>query len=401
LEENGQVNALAQSQTQVNLLRQQKEFDEHSTAVRESTKRMVEAQELLFQEALRATECMRARMPSPNGKGTSLVDAHSVLNKLMEAQTELLEEKKRTLELTRELAAERAQNKRARTEKGSQDKFQHLNPEASSGLQISPTALRLSKKFTPASSIISINQSATIQVAPNSTISTHVNAPTQAHSSSTISNAMGNSRGAPSNSTISNAMSNSSGAPSHSTKSTPVDTSMHVLQFKRPATAVQRHQRTELQVDLSVGHWKQALQSRGLYLPENPPGRDGHESSIRRLRGAMKNHTDAWRHKRPQDNIHWDKHQEYEKMQNVYRIPSMYADPNTWLEGHRATNRLLSTSPLRVSVVVLRPIGERHAWIRARFLKTMAPRVKPSIGQQGSHLTPAVNLDANATQPGG
>ena len=88
---------------------------------------------------------------------------------------------------------------------------------------------------------------------------------------------------------------------------------------------VQRHLRTELQVDLSVGHWKQALQSRGLYLPENPPGRDGHESSIRRLRGAMKNHTDAWRHKRPQDNIHWDKHQEYEKMQNVYRIPSMYA----------------------------------------------------------------------------
>ena len=121
---------------------------------------------------------------------------------------------------------------------------------------------------------------------------------------------------------------------------------MHVLHFKRPATAayppptilmVQMHQRTELQVDLSVGHWKQALQSRGLYLPENPPGRDGHESNIRRLRGAMKNHTDVWRHRRPQDNIHWDKHHEFETMQNIYRIPSMYADPNTWLEGHRAT----------------------------------------------------------------
>jgi hypothetical protein len=102
---------------------------------------------------------------------------------------------------------------------------------------------------------ISISKSAPIQVPPNSTISTHVSAPTQAQSSSTISNSMGNS----------------SGAPPNSNKSTHVDTSMHVLQFKRPATAayphtilmVQRHLRTELQVDLSVGHWKQARRAAG------------------------------------------------------------------------------------------------------------------------------------------
>ncbi len=230
-----------------------------------------------------------------------MVDTHTLLNKLMKASTELLEEKKRTLELTRELAAERAQNKRARMDRGALDKFQHIDPEASS---ISPTALRPSKKFTPANSIMSINQSAPIQVLPNLIISTHVSAPILAQPNSTISNSMGNS----------------SGAPPNSNKSTHVDTSMHVLHFKRPTTAayphtilvVQRHQRTEQQVDLSVGHWKQALQSRGLYVPENPPGRDGHESSIRRLRGAMKNHTDVWRHRRPQDNIHWDKHHEFE-----------------------------------------------------------------------------------------
>jgi hypothetical protein len=133
LEENGLVNALAQSQTHVNLLRQQKEFDEHSTAMRESTKRMVAAQELLIQEALKATECMRARMPSPSDREAPLVDTHSLLNKLMKASSELLEEKKRTLELTRELAAEKAQNKRARTDRGALDKFQHLDPQASSG----------------------------------------------------------------------------------------------------------------------------------------------------------------------------------------------------------------------------------------------------------------------------
>ena len=118
---------------------------------------------------------------------------------------------------------------------------------------------------------------------------------------------------------------------------------MHTLHFGRPPTsaypisiiATQRFNRTEQQVDLSVGHWKQALQKQALYIPELPPRRDSHESNIKRLRAAMKNHTRGWsRWARKDEGIHHDKHSMYEQMQNIYRIPSIYQEPIVWLQNH-------------------------------------------------------------------
>jgi hypothetical protein len=55
---------------------------------------------------------------------------------------------------------------------------------------------------------------------------------------------------------------------------------------------VQRHNRTEQQVDLSVGHWKQELQKQKQYVPElTTQNEGGHESNIKQLRSAMKHHT--------------------------------------------------------------------------------------------------------------
>ena len=59
-----------------------------------------------------------------------------------------------------------------------------------------------------------------------------------------------------------------------STSSTRTDAAMHTLQFGRPPTAAyptsiiatQRFNRTEQQVDLSVGHWKLALQKQRLRM---------------------------------------------------------------------------------------------------------------------------------------
>jgi hypothetical protein len=120
---------------------------------------------------------------------------------------------------------------------------------------------------------------------------------------------------------------------------------MHTLQFGRPPTMAypnsiiftQRFNRTEQQVDLSVGHWKQTLQRQKLHVPELPPRRDSHESNIKRLRAAMKNHTAAWtKWSRKDEGIHHDRHQMYEHMQNIYRIPSVYQEPNEWLKNHLA-----------------------------------------------------------------
>jgi hypothetical protein len=54
LESNDHVNIMAQSQTHFNYQRQQKEIEEQSTIIRESTARVVAAQEELIREALRA-----------------------------------------------------------------------------------------------------------------------------------------------------------------------------------------------------------------------------------------------------------------------------------------------------------------------------------------------------------
>jgi hypothetical protein len=137
-----------------------------------------------------------------------------------------------------------------------------------------------------------------------------------------------------------------------STSSTRKEAAMHTLQFGRPPTAAyptsiiatQRFNRTEQQVDLSVGHWKQAPQKQGLYVPELPPRRDSHESNIKRLRAAMKNHTHAWtKWSRRDEGIHHDRHVMYEHMQNIYRIPSVYQDPNVWLENHLAARIIVNT----------------------------------------------------------
>jgi hypothetical protein len=139
----------------------------------------------------------------------------------------MLEEKKRSLELYRELAAEKQQNKRVRMGVVELD-MTTVNLGSSSTLQ-SASSLPLSRKFTQV-------QTTQVQIQPTSTSSTRKEA------------------------------------------------AMHTLQFGRPPTAAyptsiiatQRFNRTEQQVDLSVGHWKQALQKQGLYVPEYPPRRDSH-----------------------------------------------------------------------------------------------------------------------------
>jgi hypothetical protein len=222
---------------------------------------------------------------------------------------ELLEEKKRRLELYRELAAEKQQNKRVRTgvseldkagvNRGSSSTLLTLlqnQPIRSEGEQASSVStLPLSRKFTQVQ--FTQVQTTQPQIQPNSTSSTRKEA------------------------------------------------AMHTLQFGRPPTAAyptsiiatQRFNRTEQQVDLSVGHWKQALQKQGLYVPELPPRRDSRESNIKRLRAAMKNHTHAWtKWSRRDEGIHHDRHVMYEHMQNIYRIPSVYQDPNS---GSRITSR--------------------------------------------------------------
>ena len=76
---------------------------------------MVAAQEELIREALRAKDSLRAQMASPSGKEEGVSDVHQLLVKLEKVSAELLQEKKRSLELYRELAAEKQQNKRVRT----------------------------------------------------------------------------------------------------------------------------------------------------------------------------------------------------------------------------------------------------------------------------------------------
>jgi hypothetical protein len=227
LEGNDQVNIMAQSQTRFSYQRQQKEIEEQSTIIRESTARVLAAQEELIREALKAKDSLRAQMSSPNGKEEDGSEVHQLLVKLEKVSAELLEEKKHSLELCRELAAEKQQNKQVRTGMIELDKT-GVNLGSSSTLQTqlriqstrsegeqasSISTLPLSRKFTQV-------QTAQGQIQPTSTSSTQTYA------------------------------------------------AMHTLQFGRPPTAVyptsiiatQRFNRTEQQVDLSVRHWKQALQ---------------------------------------------------------------------------------------------------------------------------------------------
>ena len=114
---------------------------------------------------------------------------------------------------------------------------------------------------------------------------------------------------------------------------------MHTLQFGRqstnsyPPSILLVHttfNRPEQQVDLSIGQWKQELQKLKQYVPELTPLKEsGHEYKIKQLRSAMKNHSNAW-HKweRKDDGIHFDRHEQFQHMQNVYLIPPMYQEPN-------------------------------------------------------------------------
>ncbi len=139
LESNDHVNIVAQSQTHFNYQRQQKEIEEQSTIIRESTARVVAAQEELIRETLKVKDSLRAQMSSPSGKEEGGSEVHQLLVKLEKVSAELLEEKKRSLELCREQAAEKQQNKRVRTGVIELDKT-GVNPGSSSILQ---TQLRI------------------------------------------------------------------------------------------------------------------------------------------------------------------------------------------------------------------------------------------------------------------
>ncbi len=66
----------------------------------------------------------------------------------------------------------------------------------------------------------------------------------------------------------------------------------------------------------------------------------------------MKNHTLAWnKWGRKDDGIHFDKHEMHQHMQNIYRIPSMYQEPNEWLKNHLTRPDHSIRSP-----------SARHAW---------------------------------------
>jgi hypothetical protein len=93
------------------------------------------AQEDLITEALKAKESLRTQMTCPSGKEESDSQVHQLLIKLEKVSAESLEEKKRSLELCRELAAEKQQNKRARTGVLELNKS-GANLESSSTLQI-------------------------------------------------------------------------------------------------------------------------------------------------------------------------------------------------------------------------------------------------------------------------
>jgi hypothetical protein len=64
---------------------------------------------------LKAKESLRAQMTSPSGKEESGSQIHQLRIRLEQVSAKLLEEKKRTLDLCRELAIEKQQNKRPRT----------------------------------------------------------------------------------------------------------------------------------------------------------------------------------------------------------------------------------------------------------------------------------------------
>ena len=66
--------------------------------------------------------------------------------------------------------------------------------------------------------------------------------------------------------------------------------------------------RTEQNVDLSVGVWKERLQQEWMYMPQAtayPWLPEKHEKSIRMLRGAMKAHGTQWLGSRS-DGVHED-----------------------------------------------------------------------------------------------
>jgi hypothetical protein len=100
-----QINVMARNQTQFIHQRQQKEYEEQSTLIRQSTARVVAvaAQEELIKEALVAKESLLAQMTSPSGKGESHSQIQQLRLQLEEVSAELLEEKKRSLELYIEL----------------------------------------------------------------------------------------------------------------------------------------------------------------------------------------------------------------------------------------------------------------------------------------------------------
>ena len=76
LDGNDHVNAMAQNQTHFNFQRQQKEIEEQSTIIKESTARVLAAQEELIREALRAKESLRAQMGGSSGKEEGYTDVH-------------------------------------------------------------------------------------------------------------------------------------------------------------------------------------------------------------------------------------------------------------------------------------------------------------------------------------
>ena len=128
----------------------------------------------------------------------------------------------------------------------------------------------------------------------------------------------------------------------------------HHARFNRPTVysktivRVQGFQRTEEQVNRSVGTWKKTLQDEGRYLPEAETLDEGQrESYLKQLSSALRNHF-AWWVSYTSEGLHEDRHSQFKWLQATFNTPRYYENPDRWLHNqqqnakHCLTHRCVS-----------------------------------------------------------
>jgi hypothetical protein len=114
----------------------------------------------------------------------------------------------------------------------------------------------------------------------------------------------------------------------------------HHARFNRPTVysktivRVQGFQRTEEQVNRSVGTWKKTLQDEGRYLSESETLDEGQrESYLKQLSSALRNHF-TWWVSYVSEGLHEDRHTQFKWLQAAFNTPKYYESPERWLQNH-------------------------------------------------------------------